>query len=266
MSADAAAAAMAEAITCERGLGRVLARACALRWEMANGKRDGPREVRESCCRGCPHGEARVAAVPPGAIVPLRRGSGSRVPPHPTEERLTTAASAGATARVCPTCGAPSPPRAGTRGCVPKYCGTRCRRRAKYVKRVASRGKELVRAWSAAAVPAPHIENEEQREAALGKCEGEGCGQQFEKLYPAHRLCADCRKRARDGLGAEPAPAPMLAPKLVSEVLAESSDAQPSRAIIAQMVGAPYGVRVGGVEVLCADAAAVIELVRKLSQ
>ncbi len=39
--------------------GRMMPRACASRWRVANGKQDGPSSVKESKCKGCPHGEAR---------------------------------------------------------------------------------------------------------------------------------------------------------------------------------------------------------------
>jgi hypothetical protein len=40
--------------------GRMMPRACASRWRVANGKQDGPSSVKESKCKGCPHGEARA--------------------------------------------------------------------------------------------------------------------------------------------------------------------------------------------------------------
>jgi hypothetical protein len=40
--------------------GRMMPTACASRWRTANGKQDGASSVKESKCKGCPHGEARA--------------------------------------------------------------------------------------------------------------------------------------------------------------------------------------------------------------
>lgn len=59
--------ALALMITCEgnqgRRFGRMMEHGCASRWRVANGKQDGPSDVQQSACKGCPHGEARAANV-----------------------------------------------------------------------------------------------------------------------------------------------------------------------------------------------------------
>lgn len=47
-------------ITCERGLGKMQPTACAMRWLIAAGRAPGAPGVRESRCRECEHGEARL--------------------------------------------------------------------------------------------------------------------------------------------------------------------------------------------------------------
>jgi hypothetical protein len=68
-------------ITCERGIGRMQARACARRWKLGNtapGKlaateRMSASGIRNSPCRNCPHGEARATAGEHEAETPLVR-------------------------------------------------------------------------------------------------------------------------------------------------------------------------------------------------
>ena len=69
MTTAAAATPAIALITCERGLGRMQASACAKRWSIANAAklttlqiRAGGKRIVMSPCRGCPHGEKRADA------------------------------------------------------------------------------------------------------------------------------------------------------------------------------------------------------------
>ena len=61
--AELAARAHLRLISCERGLGKMQPNACVMRWLIAAGRAPGAPGVRESRCRGCEHGEGRLAQL-----------------------------------------------------------------------------------------------------------------------------------------------------------------------------------------------------------
>lgn len=118
--------------------GRMMPRACASRWRVANGKQDGPSSVKESKCKGCPHGEARAAGRVPLVGAVDVEGSPATTEPaaprsRPSDFYLTKPTPA---PRLCEKCRKPMSDELSARA---KYCGRRCAVDAAHAREQAAR-------------------------------------------------------------------------------------------------------------------------------